>query len=220
MKKIILFALLFIAIQNSNAQKITTGIYTAPTSDASIYIELQTSQITAIYAGKYKTIYNGVDDNNFKSEDGNLLISIINPESYKVTNISRGRSDVMTLQLALPKLESKYLEQVDLPQGKAYITRKLPFEVIGNYKFDGDKNILTQLNADGTGIYQYSNGTLYNVKWGVLCNNAGQHLGNSLGGIDAYTLMIYTTEWEGISLQYSKATGRVVINRERYKDKI
>jgi len=53
----------------------------------------------------------------------------------------------------------------------------------------------------------------------VLCNNAGQYLANSLGGVHAFTLMIYTTKWEGVSLQYSVSSGRIVINRDRFKDK-
>lgn len=228
MKKVKLVAvigtLLLFCFGEIKAQNIVTGIYASPASEASTYVELSGNVLNTTWAGKYNTNYNKTDSGSFMSENGEKSAIIENDKTLKITDVSSGRSSILTLQLALPKLNSKKLSPIDLPQGKAFITLDLPFDITGTYKFDGSANVITQLNADGTGKFQYAEnsqqaGKLFDIKWGILCNDAGQHLANSLKGVHAYTLMIYTTKWEGISLQYSVATGRVVINRDRFKDK-
>lgn len=215
----------FIMVTSVSAQKITTGIYASPTSDASTYVELlDDGVLKTVWASKYPTNYNRIDDLNFKSENGDKIITIENNETYKISNVSGGTPTTLTLQLALPKLNTNDLEEITLPQGKAYITREIPINITGSYQFDGSANVITLLNPDGTGKFQYAldsdnAGTLFDVKWGILCNDSGQYLANSLKGIDAYTLMIYTTKWEAIGVQYNKVNGMIVINRDRFKQK-
>ncbi|WP_312788952.1 hypothetical protein [Sphingobacterium sp.] len=180
--------------------------------------------LNTTWAGKYPTNYKKNESGSFISENGEKSAAIENEKSLTITDIASGRSSTLTLQLALPKLDEKKLIPIDLPTGKGFITLDLPFEVTGSYKFDGSANVITQLNADGTGKFQYAEssdqaGALYDIRWGALCNDAGQYLANSLGGVHAFTLMIYTTKWEAVSLQYSVTSQRVVINRDRFKDK-
>jgi len=206
------------------AQQIVTGIYASPGSDASTYVELAGEVLHTTWAGKYDTNYKKTSSGGFLSEDGERAAVIENEKSITISNVASGKSTTLTLQLALPKLDEKKLIPIDLPSGKGFITHELPFDVTGSYKFDGSANVITQLNADGTGKFQYAEssdqaGTLFDIRWGVLCNNAGQYLANSLGGVHAFTLMIYTTKWEGVSLQYSVSSGRIVVNRDRFKDK-
>ncbi len=207
-----------------HAQTLKSGIYASdPNASVTTYAELKSDILTTMYAGKYETKYTKKTGAAYVSETGTESVTILSNSSYTIN--SNGKSTVMNLLLELPKLDKKELQAIDLPTGgKGYITQKLPFTIAGNYTFDGSANVVTQLNPDGTGKYQYATeagqaGQLFDIKWGVLCNDSGQHLASYRDGVSAYTLMIYTNKWEAVGLQYAKSIGRIVINRDRFKDK-
>ncbi|MCW4469251.1 hypothetical protein OGH69_09760 [Flavobacterium sp. MFBS3-15] len=219
-----LLALLFLAgCYGLQAQTLKPGLYASdPNASITTYAELKNDVLVTVYAGKYETKYikNG---NSYVSESSADYITIESDSSYKIH--SNGKATVVNLLLDLPKLDKKNLRAIDLPTGgTGYITQKVPFNIAGNYTFDGSANVVTQLNADGTGKFQYATeagqaGQMFDIQWGILCNDSGQHLASYRDGVSAYTLMIYTNKWEAVGLQFAKSIGRIVINRDRFKDK-
>jgi hypothetical protein len=206
-----------------SAQTLKSGIYASdPNVSVTTYVEQKGDVIHTLYAGKYETKYFKNQTNNFVSESGNEIIVIASDQSYTISY--QGKTTTISLLLELPFLDKKLLTSIDLPTGgKGYITQYVPFNITGSYQFDGSANVATQFNSDGTGKYQYAEssdkaGQLFNIKWGIMCNDAGQHLAYYRDGVASYTLMIYTTKWEAVGLQYAKNIKRIVVNRDRFKD--
>lgn len=204
-------------------QTLKSGLYASdPNASITTYAELKGDILNTMFAGKYETKYIKKQPNTYVSESSTDYITITSDNSYQIN--SNGKATTINLLLELPIIANEYLKTIDLPTGgKGKITQKLPFDITGDYKFDGSANVITQLNADSSGKFQYalsSNqaGQLFDIQWGILCNDAGQHLAYYKDGIAIYTLMIYTTKWEAISLQYAKSMGRVLVNRDRFKD--
>ncbi len=226
MRKLLFFGLLIQFTNHSQVigQTLTPGIYaTSPDASPTTYVEQKGDALKTVYAGKYETKYSKKEANKYVSESGGGYITINSATSYTITN-SEGKQAVMSMVLDLPYIDKSLLQAIDLPSGgKGYITQSVPFDITGNYQFDGSAKVTTQFNQDGTGKYQYalsSNeaGQLFTIRWGLLCNDSGQILAGYGNGVASYTLMIYTTKWEGFSLQYAQRIGRIVVNRDRFKD--
>ncbi len=54
-----------------------------------------------------------------------------------------------------------------------FITTTIGYPVPGVFLFEGKGEPIVQLNADGTGIFQYENLSKKNITWGIECTEEG-----------------------------------------------
>lgn len=104
-----------------------------------------------------------------------------------------------------------------------FITTTIAYPVTGIYHYVGEKEPITQLNANGTGIFQYEDLTKKNITWGLECSETGIPIFKEGFDSSSYSLWYKTNDKEDsewiyaqFSIHFNKK--KMYISGERVKE--
>jgi hypothetical protein len=114
-------------------------------------------------------------------------------------------------------------EKITAKNQERFITTTISYPVNGIYLYDGKKEPIVQLNANGTGIYQYEDLTKKNITWGFECSEIGIPIFNEGFDSASYSLWYKTNDKEDnewvyaqFSIHFNKK--KMYISGERVKE--
>ncbi|MCV9932925.1 hypothetical protein OIU80_11580 [Flavobacterium sp. LS1R47] len=130
----------------------------------------------------------------------------------------------VTLFLCLTNVYSQIkTEKITAKNQERFITTTISYPVSGIYLYEGKKEPIVQLNANGTGIYQYEDLTKKNITWGFECSEIGIPLFNEGFDSASYSLWHKTNDKEDnewvyaqFSIHFNKK--KMYISGERVKE--
>ncbi len=104
-----------------------------------------------------------------------------------------------------------------------FLTTIIGYPITGTYLYDGLEEPIIQLNANGTGVFQYKDLSKKNISWGIESNSNGNPRFEEGFNSAAYTLWYKTNEdteekWVAtqFSIHYDKK--KIFIAGERSKE--
>lgn len=121
------------------------------------------------------------------------------------------------------------VNQFEINNQNVYTTTKIQYPIIGLYQFENSTEPIVQLNADGTGIFQYKDLTKKEITWGLECTKDGFLLFKEGFDSAAYSLWYKTKEnlilsdpneeyiWKKVELSIHFNTKKIYIMGERVK---
>ncbi|KFF08920.1 hypothetical protein [Flavobacterium hydatis] len=114
-------------------------------------------------------------------------------------------------------------EKITAKNQERFITTTISYPISGIYLYEGKKEPIVQLNANGTGIYQYEDLTKKNITWGFECSEIGIPIFKEGFDSASYSLWYKTndkedTEWiyAQFSIHFKKK--KMYISGERVKE--
>jgi hypothetical protein len=114
-------------------------------------------------------------------------------------------------------------EKINAKNQERFITTTIAYPVTGIYHYDGKKEPITQLNANGTGIFQYEDLTKKNITWGFECSEVGIPIFKEGFDSASYSLWYKTNDKEDnewvyaqFSIHFNKK--KMYISGERVKE--
>ena len=107
----------------------------------------------------------------------NILIAIKNtfrlkPKLPEMTKLVTVFILPLILFFASANAQNK-VEKITAKDGIHYITTTIDYPITGTYLFEGQKEPITQLNLDGTGIFQLLDLSKTTIIWGIECFENG-----------------------------------------------
>jgi hypothetical protein len=111
----------------------------------------------------------------------------------------------VTLFLCLTNVYSQIkTEKITAKNQERFITTTISYPVSGIYLYEGKKEPIVQLNANGTGIYQYEDLTKKNITWGFECSEIGIPIFNEGFDSASYSLWYKTNDKEDNEWVYAQ----------------
>lgn len=106
-----------------------------------------------------------------------------------------------------------------------FITTTIAYPVTGIYNYVGEKEPITQLNANGTGVFQYEDLTKKNITWGLECSEVGIPIFKEGFDSSSYSLWYKTNDKEDSEWNYAQFSihfnkKKMYISGERVKEYI
>jgi len=112
-----------------------------------------------------------------------------------------------------------------------YITTEVGIPVVGLYKYEGKKDPIVQLNADGTGLFQLHGMSQTPMEWGMECTADGTPKKNATDFGAVYLLWYQLKakhkgsswesgevgKWDAVQFSIHNDTGKMYILGEREK---
>lgn len=132
----------------------------------------------------------------------------------------------VTLTLCLTNVYSQIkTSKIIANNQERFITTTIAYPINGIYLYDGKKEPITQLNANGTGVYQYEDLTKKNITWGIECSEVGIPIFKEGFDSASYSLWYKTNDKEDnewihaqFSIHFNKK--KMYISGERVKEYI
>ncbi|OUL63660.1 hypothetical protein [Flavobacterium sp. AJR] len=130
----------------------------------------------------------------------------------------------ITLFLCLTNVYSQIkTEKITAKNQERFITTTISYPVNGIYLYDGKTEPIVQLNANGTGIYQYEDLTKKNITWGFECSEIGIPIFKEGFDSASYSLWYKTNDKEDSEWIYAQFSihfkkKKMYISGERVKE--
>lgn len=130
----------------------------------------------------------------------------------------------ITLFLCLTNVYSQIkTEKITAKNQERFITTTISYPVNGIYLYDGKTEPIVQLNANGTGIYQYEDLTKKNITWGFECSEIGIPIFKEGFDSASYSLWYKTNDKEDSEWIYAQFSihfkkNKMYISGERVKE--
>lgn len=131
-----------------------------------------------------------------------------------------------TLFLCLTNVYSQIkTEKITAKNQERFITTTISYPITGIYLYDGKTEPVTQLNANGTGIFQYEDLTKKNIIWGLECSEIGIPIFKEGFDSASYSLWYKTNDKEDSQWIYAQFSihfkkKKMYISGERVKEYI
>jgi hypothetical protein len=96
------------------------------------------------------------------------------------------------------------IDQITYKIHQHYITTTIGYPVEGVFLYEGKGEPIVELNANGTGIFQYEDLSKKNIRWGIECTQEGIPIFKEGYNSASYTLWYKpNTEEDWIYVQFS-----------------
>jgi hypothetical protein len=131
-----------------------------------------------------------------------------------------------TLFLCLTNVYSQIkTEKITAKNQERFITTTISYPITGIYLYDGKTEPVTQLNANGTGIFQYEDLTKKNIIWGLECSEIGIPIFKEGFDSASYSLWYKTDDKQDSQWIYAQFSihfkkNKMYISGERVKEYI
>jgi hypothetical protein len=114
-------------------------------------------------------------------------------------------------------------EKITAKNQERFITTTISYPISGIYLYEGKKEPIVQLNANGTGIYQYEDLTKKNITWGFECSEIGIPIFKEGFDSASYSLWYKTNDKEDSEWIYAQFSihfkkKKMYISGERVKE--
>ena len=100
-----------------------------------------------------------------------LFATSIHAQKKTIAKTTKKNSTVVTKSVT-PKL-GKNVQEVKIKNETYYLTKEIGYNITGEYLFEGKKDPIVQLNADGTGLFQLHQMSKTPMVWGIECEMDG-----------------------------------------------
>ncbi|MCV9926155.1 hypothetical protein OIU83_00690 [Flavobacterium sp. LS1R49] len=129
----------------------------------------------------------------------------------------------ITLFLCLTNIYSQIkTEKITAKKQDRFITTTISYPVTGIYLYEGKKEPIVQLNANGSGVFQYEDLTKKNITWGFECSEIGVPIFKEGFDSASYSLWYKTndkdSEWIYAQFSIHFMKKKMYISGERVKE--